>query len=545
MDSIRKQARIARRRLTAQRFWRFLPWTLSIGLVVAISGLALPKWMHLAVDPNVWFAGWVGGCSVVALVTNLCLTFLGRPSLADAAVEIDHRFELQERLSSALVLAPEDRETELGRALVADADRRAEKLDVRDAFPWGLSRRLLIPVLPALLAVGLLFVPDRAPPELAAQVDSQSVNQVKNSTKPLLEQIKKKRIEAEKQGLTAAVDMFQKMEAELAKLQKNAKLDTKQQLAKLNDIKEQLKQRREELGTADTLRNNLKNLEKFEAGPAEKLADALKKGDFEKAEESLSELLKKMQSGEMDSADAEKLEKQLEQLQQAMAEAAEGHEQAKQALREQIAQAEASGDMQKAAQLQRKLEQAQALDANMDQMQQMAEMLSQAQQSMQQGDMQEAQEALQQMASQLQQMNDADAQLQDLDELMDSLAQSRSQMMCKQCQGAGCQSCMMGSMPGQMPGQGMGEGNGSGERPESETDTDFFDSQVRDQMKAGETVYAGQVGGENKKGLTKVDIQDAVLTSLSEEPEPLEDTPLPKTQLDHTRDYFNSIREGK
>jgi hypothetical protein len=35
-----------------------------------------------------------------------------------------------------------------------------------------------------------------------------------------------------------------------------------------------------------------------------------------------------------------------------------------------------------------------------------------------------------------------------------------------------------------------------------------------------------------------------VLASLSEEPEPLDDTPLPKLQRDHTRDYFNSLREG-
>ncbi len=109
----------------------------------------------------------------------------------------------------------------------------------------------------------------------------------------------------------------------------------------------------------------------------------------------------------------------------------------------------------------------------------------------------------------------------------------------------GCQSCMMGSMPGQIPGQGLGEGRGAGERPEEENDVDFFDSQVRDQMRRGEIVYGGSVGGENKKGDTMLDIQAAVLTSLSEEPEPLDETPLPRTQREHAREYFNSIREGK
>jgi hypothetical protein len=428
---------------------------------------------------------------------------------------------------------------------VNDADRRAEKLDVRDQFSWGFSRRLLIPIVPAALVVGISFLPDRQPPQLTAQQNETSLTQVKNSTKPLLEAIRKKRELAEKEGLNAAVDMFKKLEGELAKLQKDAKLDTKQTLAKLNDIKKQLDERREELGTAEALKKNLKNLEKLEAGPAEKLADALKEGDFEKAEESLQELMKKLQNGEMSKADLEKLEKQMEQLQQAMSEAAQAHAEAKQALKEQIDQAMAAGDMQKAAQLQRKLEQMQASDANVAQMQQMAEQIAQAQQSMKQGDMQEAQEAMQQMANQLQQMNQSDAQLQDLDDLMDSLAQSKSQMTCQQCQGMGCQSCMMGSMPGQIPGMGMGEGQGSGERPEADDEVDFFDSQVRDQMRRGEIVDGGKVGGENKKGMSQVDVQQAVLTSLSEEPEPLDDTPLPKAQREHARAYFNALREGQ
>ena len=526
MDSIRKQAKSARRRLTVARFLAFLPWTLSIAMLVAIVGLALPKIMHLPVDQTTWFAGWLGGTLGVAIITNFCLTFVGRATLADSAVEIDHRFALKERLSSALVLTDEDRETELGTALSDDANRRAEKLDIRDKFTWGFNRRLLLPLVPALLAALLWYVPNQAEPESVAQANETSLTQVNKATKPLMEEIKKKRELAEKEGLTAAVDMFKKLEGELAKLQKDTKLDTKQTLAKLNDIKDQLKERRKELGSADSLRKNLQNLEKFEAGPAEKLADALKQGDFEKAEESLEELLKNMQNGQMSKADMQKLQQQLEKLEQAMAQAAQSHEQAKQALQQQMAQAEAAGDMQKAAQLQRKLEQMQGMDANMAQMQQMADMLAKAQQSMKQGDMQAAQDAMQQMASQLQQMNQSDAQLQDLDELMDSLAQSKSQMMCQQCNGSGCTSCMMGGMPGQIPGQGLGEGRGQGARPEEETDADFFDSRVRDKMKQGETVYGGKVGGDNRKGTTQVDVQNAVLTALTEEPEPLDDTPL-------------------
>ena len=244
----------------------------------------------------------------------------------------------------------------------------------------------------------------------------------------------------------------------MAKIQKDNKLDTKQSLAKLNDIKEQLEERRNEMGSAENLKRNLQHLEKFEAGPAEKLAEALKKGDFDKAEESLEQMVKKMEAGEMSPSAMQQLQKQLEKIEQAMAEAAQSHEQNKQALKEQIKKAEAAGDMQKAAQLQRKLEQAQAQDAQMAQMQQMADALSKAQQSMKEGDMQSAKDQLGKMASQLQKMNQQDSELKDLDELMDSLSQSKSQMTCSQCNGDGCSKCMgsMGKM-GKIPGNGLGK----------------------------------------------------------------------------------------
>ncbi|MGN6544536.1 MAG: hypothetical protein ACTHK7_05775, partial [Aureliella sp.] len=430
----------------------------------------------------------------------------------------------------------------------ADAEKRAAQLDVRDKFRWGAHRGLLLPVLPALAALALWYAPLQPAADAQAASSQAKVNQIANSTKPLIEQLKKKRLEAEKRGLNEAADMFRKLEGELAKLQKDTKLDTKQSLAKLNDIKQQLDKRREELGSAEALKKNLQGLEKFEQGPADELAEALKKGDFEKAQESAKELLEKLKSKEgLSEQDMQKLEKQLDQLEKALSEAAQAHEQAKQALQQQMKQAEAAGDLQKAAQLERKLSELQAKDSQMQQLQELADSLSQCKECMGKGDKQGAEDALQKMASQLQQMNKEDGELQDLDQLMDSLSQSKSQMTCPNCNGQGCNKCMGGGMNqmSDMAGQGMGEGRGQGERPEEETDTDLFDSRVREQMKQGETVYGGKIGGENRKGTSKAEVQAAVLTSLTEEPEPLDNQPLPKSQREHTREYFNALRDGK
>lgn len=539
MDHIRRQSKVARRRLTCQRFLGYLPWTLLVAGLVTAVGLGLPKIVHLEVEPNIWMACWVGVSVLVALIVTVCLALIGRPTLPDAAAEIDRRFGMRERLSSALVLNETDKKSELGVALVADAQRRAKTVDVSDQFRWGFHRKLLVPLIPAVLVGLLCMLPDKELKEDVAKANSMSLTQVKNSTETLMQKIQAKRKAAEKQGLTAAVDMFKKLEGELAELRKNTKMDTKQAFAKLNDIKDQLDERRKELGDSDTLRKNLQNLKKLEPGPADELADAMKEGDFSKAEKALEELLEKMQAGEMTKSDMQKMQKQLEQLQNAMSEAAQAHEAGKESLKEQIKQAEQAGDTQKAAQLQRKLEQMQASDSSMAQMQELANMLSEASQSMQEGDMQSASEAFEKMAEQLSQMNASDEQLQELDELMDSLAESKADMM-GDMQG-------MGQMPGQIPGNGdgQGEGQGSGERPEEEDDVDFYDAREREKMRMGETVYGGKVGGANKKGTTQFEVQEAVLTSMSEEPEPLDDTPLSKARRDHTRDYFNAVREGK
>ncbi len=533
MDAIRKQARVARRRLLVESFLSYLPWTLGPAMGLAMVGVVIPKLMYVGTDSTVWFASWMIGAAVIGVLTNTILSLLGRPSLADAAVEVDRRFGLRERLSSAMLLAPEDRETELGQALAADAEKQATRIDAREKFNWGFHRGLFVPIMPAVFAALLSCLPDQPSAQEPAS-PATNLTQIRNSTKPLVEQLRKKREDAEKQGLQEAVDMFRKLEGELAKMQSDPKLDTKQSLAKLNDIKEQLEKRREELGSSESLKKNLQNLEKFEQGPAEKMADALKQGDFDKAQEELEKLMEKMMNEGLNPQDLEKLQKQMEQLENAMNEAVQAHEAAKQALREQMKQAEASGDLQKAAQLERKLAEMQTQDAQMAQMQQMANMMQQAKESLQKGDKQACAECMSKLADQLSEMKNQNSELQDLDQLMDQLSQCKSGM---------CEN--MGKMPGQIPGNGLGEGRGEGERPIEENQTSFYDSRLRDQMRQGETIYGGKVGGENRKGTSKAQVQEAILTALSEEPEPLENQPLPRNQRDHTREYFNSLREGK
>lgn len=536
MSYIRTKAGVARRRLIVNRFLSYLPYSLGIFLLLAAVGVMLPKVMVLSVEPNIWFASWLVSGAAVGLLVNAVMTWLGRPSLNDAAAEVDRRFLLRERLSSALALTPQDGETNLGKALIEDANRRAEVLDIPSQFGWGFHRGLLLPLVPAALSMLFFVIVDRTGEvELQTQPTSLSATQVKNSTQPILDQIRKKREEAEKQEQLELAEMYKRLEGELEKMREKSQLDPKETLAKLNDIKNQLNDRKKELGSSEALKKNLQNLEKFDAGPADKLAESLKKGDFEKAEEALDELLKSLKDGKLDQSDMEKLNKQVEQIENALQQMAQAHDQAKQNLQEQIKKAQESGDAQQAGELQRKLEQLKAADSSMAQMQEMAKMLSECKNCMKNGDSEGLQESLSQMASQLREMNADDAQLQELDQLMDSLSQ------CKE----GMRQGNRGNMLSDMPGDGLGEGQGEGDRPEDMDEVDFYDSQVRDRMKMGENIFGGKIGGENRKGVSRVEVQNEIAREMTAEPEPMDETPLPRNHREHSRDYFNQLREGR
>jgi X-X-X-Leu-X-X-Gly heptad repeat protein len=184
----------------------------------------------------------------------------------------------------------------------------------------------------------------------------------------------------------------------------------------------------------------------------------------------------------------------------------------------------------------------------MNRMQQMADSLNQCKQCLQEGQGGQAAEGLGQLAESLEQLQDAMDQLETLDQIMDDIAMAKDAMGCEACDGRGCEACMGGAFgwqQGQGDGQGMGEGQGFGERPEEQTDTRFYESQVRGEVRQGAAVVTGTVGGPNRAGRSLVETREVISGAMSEDPDPLIDLRLPKTERDHTRQYFESLRDGR
>ena len=200
METLIKQVAQARRRLMLVRFLTALRcWTAS--LLAAVVAIGVAKLFPISAGPY-WAGAWISGAFAAGLLVAGVWTWIVRPNPLLAAIELDHRFALKERVSSALALSPAEQQTEIGQALVSDAVRRVQRLDVPQKFGVPLRRLHALPLVAALLAFGLTFFSDRVSPTAAnANSTTQAeVQQIQQSAEKLARKLAQPRREADEEG---------------------------------------------------------------------------------------------------------------------------------------------------------------------------------------------------------------------------------------------------------------------------------------------------------------------------------------------------------
>lgn len=550
MEQLLEQVGRARRKLWLELFVNRLLRCWFFALLAAVVAIAVPKLFVVENLPENWPLLSMAIALGIGLVAALVWTYWSGRSQLDAAQEIDRRYDLKERVASCLSLDSKDVDTPAGQALLDDAVRAVKRVDIDERFQLRLSKRPWLPLVPALLAFLLAAFVDNREAQSSADPNAQKITkeQHENATKALRERMKKLREKAaEKKELAAAEGLFKELEKKAEEMTQVRKPDRKKSLVKLNDLADQLQKRREQLGSKQDLRKQMEKLNNLNKGPADKMVEAMKQGEWKKAIQELNKLKQQMEKGELSKENMKQLQEQLKQIQEKMSEAAESRKQAMEELKKQIEQQKQQGNLSRAGELQEKLEKMQQQQNKMNKLNDLAKKMGECQECMKEGNAEGAKQALDQMMQQMEQMQQDMQEGEMLDAAMDQLQMAKDAMRCSECQGQGCEDCNggMGNQYSEKLGNGMGLGRGGGKRPDEKNDVNFRDSRVRQKPRNGKAVVVGEVDGPNFRGQVVESIKEQMISQGSEPADPLTIEQLPKSRREHAEQYFNSLREGR
>lgn len=535
------------RRMRAQRFLSALVWCLcgaaiaGAGLIgVAKLGLRIPgpTWVPLAAA-----AGLAGLAGLSALLIAICTG----PTRIDAAIAIDHAFGLNERLATALTLPIELSDSSAGRALLADARKHIDGIDIRSKFGLRPPRRFWAPIIPVMVAGGLFLIPDRAQrsAEALALKPKEKV-ELAEQTKALSKTIAERRKELNKDFAPETDKLLaeiQKAAEDMAKSPPQAKDKAMMQLNKLSDAVEE---RRNQLAGADQVNKQIQQMKAMASdGPLDKLAKDLAQGDFEKAAKEVSKLKEKLLSGKLSEAEKKSLQEQISQLKKELEKQSNLEQR-----RKQLEQAKKNGAISQ-KQFEQEMAKLDQQSKNLQQMQKLAKALAQAENGMKQGDLKKAAEAMGMGQQQLQDLAKQMQELETLDNAMADLQDAKNGMNSEGMNQVGdrldgMNSLGMGDGKGRRPGNGMGRGRGQGDRPEAPEDTAAYDTKVKQQITKGKAIFEGFAPPKGvTKGESQIDVQATVEAETRASEDALSNQKIPNSVRKHVKGYFDQIKESR
>ncbi len=531
------------RRLRYQRFLSTLVWSLAIGLVIVAGVIGAEKVMGRNLPVPDWVPFAVAGAMGI-LVSSVFAIFSG-PSRLDAAVAIDRVFHLNERLSSALTLPEDLRETPAGVALIADAVKKVTDLDVAAEFGLRLPRRAWVVLIPATASVLLLFVsPWVRSTAQAKSTESVDTKALAKQTQALSKKIASQREAIDKEKFPEADKLLAQIQKKSDELTKAPPAAKDKLMVELNALTNALKERQKQLGTPEQVTRQLKQLKEMGSqGPADDFAKDLARGDFQKAAEELKKLQEKMQSGKLNEAEKKALKEQLGEMAKKLNALANMEERKKQ-----LEEARKNGGLSQ-QQYEREMEKLQEQAKGLKQLQQLANKMTQAQEAMQKGDMKKAAEAMGMSQQQLQDMAKQLEEMQALDGAMADLQDAKNGMPSDMMNQLGDDLNSLGLGMGNRSkgnGNGLGRGRGQGDRPEAPDDTSTYQAKVKNQIGKGKAVLQGfTTPSKTVKGQTVIDIQGEIEAGTESYADALSNQKIPKNIEKHIRSYYDQLNKGR
>ena len=538
------------RRLRAQRFLASAVWCLAAGLALATVVLGVEKLGNVAIPGAAWWPFAIaGGLSVVAAGLIAALT---GPDRTAAALALDHAFGLNERLSTALTLPEALRETPAGRALIADAIRHVDGLDVSDRFGLRLPRLAWLPIVPVLIAGAILLVPEwssrqagRATASGSSKAEDKKV--VAKESSALGKKMAEQRKAMDKQKFAEADRLLAEVEKAANDLAKAPPAEKDKAMVAMNKLTETLKDRQKQLGSPEQVNRQLQQLKEMtSSGPADDFSKALAKGDFDKAAKELKELKEKLASGKMSEKDKQALKQQVGEMAKQLEKLANLDQRKKQ-----LEEARKNGGLSK-EQFDKEMAKLEDQAKNLAKVQKMAQQLAKAEEALQKGDAKKAAEALGMSEQQLAKMAQEVSEMQSLESAMADLQQAKEGMNGEGNEGDNQfgdgfnQLGQNGNRRNRGDGQG-GRGQGEGPRAEAPDNVASYNSKTKNQYGKGAAIVEGTAPPTSQsKGFSTFNIQGEIeASSTGTAADALTNQKVPKSVEKHIRGYFDQINKGQ
>ncbi len=306
-SAIHRQVAAVRRRLLLQSLIRALAWGWFAALALsAVWFLVEPLLFR---SPPGWLRWTVLGVALLqGTAIPAALALARRASPVHAALALDEQFRLKERVTTSLLLRPDEAASPAGVALLADADQRVRPLRIGEGFPVRLPWTAALA--PA-AAVGLFLViyfyhPDFTKAQGLSQ--EQRDEAMAAEIKPVQDELKKKSEERKKDP--AKTEELKRIEAEIDNMVGN-KHDTpkavEEDIKKGDELQNDLKKQDQAAAEKEReLKDRLDGLQRAARDRQEAAGLAQKLGAAAEAEE-----LKKKIAAEQDPAKKEELQDEL------------------------------------------------------------------------------------------------------------------------------------------------------------------------------------------------------------------------------------------
>jgi hypothetical protein len=535
----------ARRRLIAQVLLRHLAVAWTIGLLLTAGWMVAEP--YAVATPPEWLRWAVLGGSVGVLTLLAVLQTIRRaPSRTDAALALDDRFGLRERIVTVLSLTPDLHQTPAGSALLADAQTRVGGLKVREKFPVGLPRSsVLVPAGGLAVALVAIFYNPSFQTAQGETVQNQVAPAKKNEIEKKLAELAKKPRTPEKPGERQKSEDLKRLEARLDEIAKKPRDTTQQLRDRIKDmtpLEEEFKKlERDRTEKARMLQQQLQAKDKMQPndvpkdGPAKEFSKSLSEGDLEKAKEQLDKLTKKLENNELTEKEKEQLGKQLDDLAKKMDRMSEQKDK-----QEQLKKLAQQGKLSPEA-LEREMDKIKKENEKLKDLQKLAQKLGQCQQCLNKGDGGQAAKALGEASEQLRKMDLDEQELQDLKDQLDRLKDAKSSM-CKACDGDG-----EGESDRPNFGDNMGRGGrqegAQGRRPDGEQGKiRSFDARQQTQFNnKGQKIFDGYAPGQAFKSKPGTELVGEIQQAAQQAPDAIEVQRIPKAARDMAKGYFKNL----